>query len=319
MKQLNKCINLKMILGITSFLWIACTSENPEGCDKEISSTNFVPVHIASARIDMEVNTRIDTGTITTSGNKLILFRPAGGGWTAQNEVVYEYRVAEGWVPAATDTLFVDERPSTLYAVYDPQGLVTFTSGTTVTENKLLAQTYTEEQLWFYDNTQTAVVGSQAAAFYLLPAYARITLNITRHPTNYIDGDCHIGDVVLQQDADFVKAATMDIATATLVEEEKSAMGTCLQNMNVNLMPGGRNAEYDKLVPPQRLVNGLKITLEVDGKELSVIVPLPENYLKSGNHYYITLTVTNTGIIVSDVLMKEYTDGDTISSKDTSI
>lgn len=319
MKRMNKRVNLKMILSITSFLWVACTPENPEGWDKETSSGNLVPVHIASAQVDMETNTRINAGVITTSGSRLILFRPAGGGWAAQNEVVYEYRVADGWVPAATDTLFVDERPSSIYAVYDPQGLVTFASGTTVTENKLEAQAYAEDQLWFYDNSQTAVVGSQAAAFYLLPAYARITLNITRHPTNYIDGDCHIGGVVLQKDADFVQAAAMDIATATLANEEKSATGICLQNMDVDLIPGGKNADYDKLVPPQQLVDGLKITLDVDSKALSVTVPLPEDCLKSGNHYYITLTVTNTGIVVSDVLMKEYTDGGTIISKDTAI
>lgn len=320
MKRMSKCMNLKIFLGITSsFLWSACTPEHPEGHDKEISSGNFAPVYIAAARVDMEAATRIDAGIIIVPGSRLVLFRPAGGGWEAQNEVLYEYRAADGWVPATTDTLFVDERPSALYAVYDPQGLVTFTPGTTVTENKLLAQAYAEDQLWFYDNSQTTVTGSRAAAFYLLPVYARITLNITRHPANYIDGDCHIGDVVLQQGADFVQAAVMDIATATLAEENKSATGICLQNMNVDLVPGGKNDGYDKLVPPQRLVDGLKITLNVDGKELSVIVPLPENCLKSGNHYYITLTVTNTGIVVSDILMKEYTDGGTIISKDTGI
>ena len=135
-------MNLKIFLGITSsFLWIACTPEHPEGHDKEISSGNFAPVYIASARVDMEAATRIDAGIITVPGSRVVLFRPAGGGWEAQNEVLYEYRAADGWVPATTDTLFVDERPSALYAVYDPQGLVTFTPGTTVTENKLLKRT----------------------------------------------------------------------------------------------------------------------------------------------------------------------------------
>ena len=319
MKRMNKCMNLKMLLGTTFFLWIACTPEHPEDRDKEISFGNFAPVHIASARVNIEAATRIDEGVITDPGSRLVLFRPGGGGWKAQNEVPYEYRAADGWVPATTDTLFVDERPSALYAVYDPQGLVTFAPGTTVTKNKLLAQAYAEDQLWFYDNSQTTVIGSRAAAFYLLPAYARITLNITRHPTNYIDGDCHIGDVVLQQGADFVQAAVMDIATATLSGEEKTTAGICLQDMNTDLLPGEKNAKYDKLVLPQKLVDGLKITLNVDSKELSVIVPLPESSLKSGNHYYITLTVTNTGIVVSDILMKEYTDGGTIISKDTGI
>lgn len=312
-------MDLKMILCITSCLWIACTSENPEGWDKEVFSDKFVPVNIASVRVDMEAATRINTGVITTPGSKLILFRPAGVGWGAQNEVVYEYRVAEGWTPAATDTLFVDERPSPLYAVYDPHGLVTFNAGTTITENKMVAQSFAEEQLWFYDNSQNAVVGSRAAAFYLLPAYARITLNITRHLTNYIDGDCHVGNVVLQQGANFVQTAAIDIATSTLKEEEITTSGTCLQNMNIDLAPGEKNAEYDKLVPPQKLVDGLKISLNVDSKDLSVTVSLPEGSLKSGNHYYITLTVTNTGIIVSDILMKEYIEGTSIISKDTGI
>ena len=271
-------------------------------CSEEVSiGDSFgesVPLGVSSLHLDCELATRAGGTPVTTDDATIAVFLTNTGGYTPMYNKTYTYS-GGNW--SSTDPVCVDKRTGKALAVYDPNGLVSFGTNSTVTTNTLQAQAYDEKKLWYYDNTNgTGINNTIPAAFSMKCAYSRLKLSIKRHATNYV-GNCNITNVNIKHSTgtNFFVSRTLDISAGTNGGSATAGGWTYALNTG-NMAANATNTAYDVLVPPQPVSGGLTITLTVDGVNRAITVPAAQfsNNLTAGQQYTISMIITDAEIVL---------------------
>lgn len=269
-------------------------------CSEEVSIGDYfgesVPLGVSSLHLDCELATRAGGTPVTTDDATIAVFLTNTGGYTPMYNKTYTYS-GGNW--SSSDPICVDKRTGKALAVYDPNGLVSFGTNSTVTTNTLQAQAYDEKKLWYYDNTNgTGINNTIPAAFSMNPGYSRLSFSISRH-ANYPLA-CKVSQIVIKPSSgNFYTAARVNIADGSLT-------GTTVANYTINtsalpvnstgIAIGTPDTSIDYLFPAQTC-NGLTITLTVDGKNLSVTVPNSSfSAFSPGIRYTVQMEITSVGV-----------------------
>lgn len=282
-------------------------------CSEEVSVDDSfgesVPLGVSSLRLDGELATRAGGTPVTTDGATIAVFLTNTGGYTPMYNKTY---TCSGGNWSSTDPVCVDTRTGKALAVYDPNGLVSFGTNSTITTNTLQAQAYDEKKLWYYDNTNgTGINSTIPAAFSMKPAYSRLSFSISRH-ANYPLA-CKVSQIVIKPSSgNFYTNARVNIADGSLT-------GTAVANYTINtsamsmntagLIVGTPDTSIDQLFPAQSLAAGagLTFTLTTDRKDHSVTVPAATfNKIQAGVHYTVQLEITGVGIVVGSVTTADW-------------
>lgn len=290
-------INIGLFILLSGFLCASCSEEAAEAAGEHPFGKS-VPLGVSSLRLEGEVATRAGGTPVTTDGAAIKVFLTNVGGYTAMYNKPY---TCTGGTWSSTDPIYVDKRAGKALAVYDPNGLVSFSANSTVTTNALQARAYDETKLWYYDNTNGVGVNSTTpAVFSMIPAYARLKLSIKRHATNYVSGNCNITNVNLKNSSgsNFFVSRTLDISNGANGGSATAGGWTYALNSG-NIAANATNTAYDVLVPPQPVSGNLTITLTIDGVNRAVNIPAAQftsNALAVGRQYTIALTITDTAV-----------------------
>jgi len=286
------------------------------GCNGDMlemqSGDGMVPVEVNNVlSVNADITESRAALPVNTDGVKMGVFRMAGSGYTAQDNVEYTYTTGR-WT--STTPILVGAQASNLCAYY-PYNSITFTSGTNAT---LEAGKYEAGKDVSYATSAGSTVTNQTpeAAFAMKHAYARIKLAIKRSGSNF-HGNCNISTVNLRNNTNFFVNRTLNISTDSYTGSANTGGWTYTLNTG-NMDAGSINNAYDVLVPPQTVSSGLKITLVVDGVERSATIPATSfsNNLNAGSQYSISLLLTDLEVIPNgNVSITDWvTDNTTIES-----
>lgn len=260
-----------------------------------------VPVQVEAGLAD-EVVTRAGDTPITTEGAQIGVFRTTQNGYTAKYNVKYTYRTATSSWSAASGELAVDSRAAKLTAYYDPNNVVTFASATSAeTEPLALAlRQYDATKLWYYDLTAATITSANARiAFGMKQAYARLTFSLSRN-ADY-PAACKVTRIAITSAGGTIftaaKANLIDGTVTGCNSSSSYTLSTFSWAMGTGgIAPGVTDTSAELLVPPQTC-NGLKVTLTVDGKGLSVTIPadkFPE--FAAGTRYTVEVQISGAGV-----------------------
>lgn len=258
-----------------------------------------VPLSVSGLTLSEEASSRVAAGVVASDGAAIGVFRLAFSGYMPEHNRAYTYSAADGgWGSDAP--LFVDSRQAKIAGVYDPDNVGAFPASntSTVSSTKLTAQTYDDTQVWYFDNSHTAVTCfASSVAFKMQPVYSRITLQIERD-ASYLS-DCKITEVTLSSGGVFFNNLPFDIASGALQGSATAYNGTdkpLLTKADGFLtIPSGTTTaqEIDLLLPPQAIQSaGLLLSIKVDGQVRSVTIPyasLPK--LASAMQYTVPLKI----------------------------
>lgn len=300
-------INIGLSALLSGFLLCASCSEEVSVGD---SFGESVPLGVSSLHLDGELATRSGGTPVTTDDATIAVFLTNTGGYTPMYNKTYTYS-GGNW--SSTDPVCVDKRTGKALAVYDPNGLVSFGTNSTVTTNTLQAQAYDEKKLWYYDNTNGTGINSTNAvlAFSMKPAYSRLSFSISRH-ANYPLA-CKVSQIVIKPSSgNFYTNARVNIADGSLTGTAVASYAINTSALPVNstgIAIGTPDTSIDQLFPAQSLAAGagLTITLTTDGKDHSVTVPAATfNKIQAGVHYTVQLEITGVGIVVGSVTTADW-------------
>ena len=243
---------------------------------------------VLSAGTDIAISRA--SSSIITDGAKMGVFRMAGSGYDAQDNVEFTYSSSTGKWANTSDPILVGIQATALCAYY-PFNSATF-NGTTAS---LKAQKYEPgKDLSYAINSETPVNNANPdATFAMKHAYARIKMSIRRE-ANY-QGNCNVADVNIKDTYGFGDQSLLDIKTGEYSELIRIGAGwRCYLNTG-SIPPGATNTDYDVLVSPQPITDGLTIRINVDDINRDVAIN-PEyigNELKAGSQYHIKLALTD--------------------------
>lgn len=268
-------------------------------CSEEVSSDDSfgesVPLGVSSLRLDGELATRAG-GTVITDDATIAVFLTNTGGYTPMYNKTY---TCSGGNWSSTDPVCVDKRTGKALAVYDPNGLVSFGTNSTITTNTLQAQAYDEKKLWYYDNTNgTGINNTIPAAFSMKCAYSRLSFSISRH-ANYPLA-CKVSQIVIKPSSgNFYTNARVNIADGSLTGTAAANYTINTAAMSINtagIAAGATDTSVDHLFPAQTC-NGLTITLTTDGKDMSVTIPGSSfSIFSPGIRYTVQIEITSVGV-----------------------
>lgn len=282
------------LLALFSGLLCASCSEDVSGGD---SFGESVPLGVSSLHLDGELATRAGGTPVTADGATIGVFLTNAGGYTPMYNKTY---TCSGGNWSSTDPVCVDKRTGKAVGVYDPNGLVSFGANSNVTTNNLQAQAYDETKLWYYDNTTGASVNNTNAvlAFSMKPAYSRLSFSISRH-ANY-PLSCKISQIVIKlSSGNFYTNARVNIADGSLTGTAVASYAINTSTLPMNspgIAAGTTDTSIDYLFPPQSC-NGLIITMTIDGKDLSVTIPVSSfSTFSPGIRYTVQVEITSAGV-----------------------
>lgn len=283
------------------------------GCSTETGSQaapGTVPLNVGGLRLDTETVTRSEGTPVTREGASIGVFLTGEGGYTPAYNKTYTYS-GGNW--SSNDPVYVDNRTGRVLGVYDPHGLVSFGTNTTVTTNPLQAQDFDENRLWYYDNTTGAGVSNihPVLAFNMKCAYTRLSLSISRNPTYQFD--CKVSRIVIKPSAgSFYTEARVDIADGSLTGTTAASYAIDTSGMPMNttgLVAGFPDSSIDLLLPAQTLAAdaGLTFILTTDGNDHSVTVPAATfNTLLPGMRYVVQLEMSGIGVVTGSVTVADW-------------
>lgn len=307
-----------------ALLLAACGSEQ----DSPVGPPSGEPValSIGSARLtatadprdsDHAPGTRAGGGTvINTEGAKLHLFRTAGtDGYDPMYDVACTY---SGGKWTSEHPIYMDSRTAAVYACYDPHGVVSFGANSTTTSSTVSFVDYADNDMWYFDNTHTAVNCTNAEPdFTLQCAYSRLAFSIARdadYPTA-----CKVSNLRLQPTSGtFTNAAKVDLVTGkltggtTLAAYDKDTKS--LPMYTAGIPSGTPDTSVELSIPVQDLPASaqLKITLTVNEVDYSATLTTAQLAKFEGSvRYTVYLSIKPKGLAVESVTLKDWTDATT--------
>lgn len=323
-RTLQKPVLCTLYCGI-ALLFAACGGEQ----DSPVGPPAGEPValSIGSARLTATADTRgsdssapgtrAGSGTaIETDGAKLRLFRTAGtDGYDPMYDVACTY---SGGKWTSEHPIYMDSRTAAVYACYDPYGVVSFGANSTITSSTVSFGDYTDNQMWYFDSSHTAMNCTNAESdFTLQCAYSRLAFHIAR------DADypfaCKVSNIRLQPTiGTFTNAAKVDLSTSKLTGGAALAAynkDTKSLGMYTTGIPSGTpDTGVELSIPAQDLPAAaqLKITLNVDGVDYSATLTRTQLAKFEGSmRYTVYLSIKPKGLAVESVTLKAWTDATT--------
>lgn len=292
---------LTVLIAATAVLLCGCSGD--AGLP-DVSASACVPLGVGGLYLEAAPATRAGT-PVATNGATIGVFLTNEGGYTPVYNKTYTL-TSDNW--GSADPVYVDNRTGKAVAVYDPHHLVTFGANSTVTTGTLQAQSYSENLLWYYDNTTGAAVSSTNSmlAFSMKCAYSRLSFSILRN-AGY-SPSCKVSRIVIKPSADtFYTAARVDITDGALTGTTSAdyIIDTSALPINtVGISAGFTDTSIDHLFPAQTLAAGagLAFTLTVDGRNYSATVPAATfNEIRAGVQYTVHLEIAGSGMTVGSV------------------
>lgn len=308
-----------------ALLFAACGSEQ----DSPVGPPAGEPValSIGSARLTATADargsgsnvpdTRAASGTvINTDGAKLRLFRTAGtGSYKAMYDVACTY---SGGKWTSEHPIYMDSRTAAVYACYDPHNAVSFGTNSTTTASTISFGDYADNDMWYFDNTHTAVNCTNAEPdFTLQCAYSRLAFHIARdaeYPTV-----CKVSNIRLQPTTGtFTNAAKVDLATGkltggvTLAAYNKDTKSLSMYTTGIPSATPDESVEL--MIPAQDLPTSaqLKITLNVNEVDYSATLTTAQLAKFEGSvRYTVYLSIKPKGLAVESVTLKAWTEATT--------
>lgn len=310
-----------------ALLFAACGSDQ----DSPVGPPSGEPValSIGSARLAADADargsdssapdTRADDGTsIKTDGAKLRLFRTAGTGYDPMYDVACMYSTANGGKWTSEHPIYMDSRKAAVYACYDPHDVVSFVANSTTTSSTISFSDYTDNQMWYFDNSHTEVNCTSAEPdFTLQCVYSRLAFSIAR------DADypfaCKVSNICLQPTTGtFTNGAKVDLSTGKLTGGTALAAynkDTKSLSMYTTGIPSGTPDNSVELsIPAQDLPTSaqLKITLTVNDVDYSATLTRTQLAKFEGSvRYTVYLSIKPKGLAVESVTLKDWTDATT--------
>lgn len=290
----------------------ACCQQQDEAIARQNLPDESVPVEV-SASVFADVVSRAQTAVELTEGT-MGIFRLAANDYTSLENIQYGKVASEAWKPATT-TIYVGANPASLCA-YSPYGAVSFSDAAKKTVATLTAQPYAAAKDMSYATTGGSDIWKKTpqAEFQMIRAYSRLKFAVTRDAS--YPNACKVTKITLApQSGTILTNNTLDISTGT------TGSGTAEANYETSItttistagVASGAtdDSSIDLLMIPQSLtaMNGLNVTLTVDGIGYSVVVPKANlGELTAGNQYTVSLTMKGKAIEIEGVnITKEWT------------
>lgn len=312
-RNLTQPLVIVLLCGLSA-LAAGCGTESDSAVP--LPSGNPVPVSVGSARLSGTVSaTRAgdESGTDVEADNaKLRLFRTNANGYAAMYDIASTYSTTSSqWT--SEQPIYVDSRKATVYACYDPNNVVTFGANSTITTSTLSIGDYNANQMWYFDNSHTAVDCFNASPdFRLKCVYARLAFHIARDVT--YPTACKVGSISIKPTAgSFLNAARFDLSTGKITSGSTLAVYSkdtkSLPMYTAGISSDTPDTGIDLMVPAQTLSagSGLRVTLNVDGLDYSATIPSDKlNDFVQSTRYVAYLKVVPGGLEISSVTTTDW-------------
>lgn len=323
--KLNMNINTSVAaIYAMMLLLVACSQERTLFPTEK---TDSVPLSVF-ASFKADVTTRA-TAQPLPEGSSIGVFLVGDVNYTSQNNVKYTCQPDDEWT--SETSVWVGGKRAKLCAYY-PYGKVAF-SADTPTQTTLKNQAYTENADWWYakDNAAVTVTNlSPKIEFLLEKPYSQLSLEMIRNGRYPLQ--CKITNVRIELEGgdSMVDTGTFDIKDGSLqnitnLTSYSYPTSGPMHDTGLGVGEAARDTTCNYLFIPQTLVSGLKLTLTIDEREFSVIVP-QEHFgeLVAGKRHVVRLDIRGgIPINIVDVTTKEWQSlplldgGDATTIKDT--
>ena len=196
--------------GLLKILLIAALIAVLAGCKKENGSPNTTdgtktPLSISSALLAKVVT---KSGTVITTGGKIGVFQTATtGGYSAQNNVEYDY-VSSAWTVAVpANTIYLNNNNASVCAYYPYNAAIT-----SATNVALTSQLYSSANDLSFAISSTVRNAAPSANLTMNHAYSQITFKLQKDPT--YTGTGAISQIVISNTG-ILSGNTLDITSGT--------------------------------------------------------------------------------------------------------
>ena len=320
--KLNMNINTSVAaIYAMMLLLVACSQERTLFPTEK---TDRVPLSVFTS-FKADVTTRA-TAQPLPEGSSIGVFLIADANYTPQSNVKYTCQPDDEWT--SETSVWVGGARAGLCAYY-PFGKVTFSADTRTT---LKNQAYTEDADWWYakDNAAVTVTNlSPEIEFLLEKPYSQLSLEMIRNGRYPLQ--CKITNVRIELDngESMVDQGTFDIKDGSLqnttdVTSYSYPTSGPMHDTGLGVGEAARDTTCNYLFVPQTLASGLKLTLTIDEREFSVIVPQTDlGELIAGKRHVVRLDIRGgIPINIVEVTTKEWQStsldgGDATTIKDT--
>lgn len=321
--KLNMNINTSVVaIYAMMLLLVACSQERTLFPTEK---TDSVPLSVFTS-FKADVTTRA-TAQPLPEGSSIGVFLIADANYVIpQSNVKYTYQPDDEWT--SETPVWVGGARAGLCAYY-PYGRVTFSA---VTQTTLKNQAYTEEADWWYAKDNAAVTVNNLSPqieFLLEKPYSQLSLEMIRNGRYPLQ--CKITNVRIELDNGdpMVDTGTFDIKDGSLqnttdVTSYSYPTSGPMHDTGLGVGEAARDTTCNYLFVPQTLASGLKLTLTIDEREFSVIVPQADLAgLVAGKRHVVRLDIRGgIPINIVEVTTKEWQStefdgGDATTIKDT--
>lgn len=323
--KLNMNINTSVAaIYAMMLLLVACSQERTLFPTEK---TDSVPLSVFTS-FKADVTTRA-TAQPLPEGSSIGVFLIADANYTAQNNVKYTCQPDSVWT--SETSVWVGGKRAKLCAYY-PFGKVAFFADTP-TQTTLKNQAYTKDADWWYakDNAAVTVTNlSPEIVFSLEKPYSQLSLEMIRNGRYPLQ--CKITNVCIELEGgeSMVGTGTFDIKDGSLQNTTDVAFYSYptsgpMHDTGLGVGEAARDTTCNYLFIPQILASGLKLTLTIDEREFSVLVPQEHlGELIAGKRHVVRLDIRGgIPINIVDVTTKEWQSlppldgGDATTIKDT--
>lgn len=321
--KLNMNINTSVAaIYAMMLLLVACSQER---ILFPTEKTDSVPLSVFTS-FKADVTTRA-TAQPLPEGSSIGVFLIADANYVIpQSNVKYTYQPDDEWT--SETPVWVGGARAGLCAYY-PYGRVTFSA---VTQTTLKNQAYTEDADWWYAKDNAALTVNNLSPqinFLLEKPYSQLSLEMIRNGRYPLQ--CKITNVriELENGDSMVDTGTFDIKDGSLqnttdVTSYSYPTSGPMHDTGLGVGEAARDTTCNYLFVPQALASGLKLTLTIDEREFSVIVPQADlGGLVAGKRHVVRLDIRG-GIPINIVEVttedwgspKEVNGGDATTIKD---
>lgn len=305
--KLNMNINTSVAaIYAMTILLVACSQERTLFPTEK---TDSVPLSVFTS-FKADVTTRA-TAQPLPEGSSIGVFLIADANYvTPQSNVKYTYQPDDEWT--SETSVWVGGARAGLCAYY-PYGKVTFSA---VTQTTLKTQAYTEDADWWYAKDNVAVTVNNLSPqinFLLEKPYSQLSLEMIRNGRYPLQ--CKITNVRIELDNgdSMVDTGTFDIKDGSLqnttnVTSYSYPTSGPMHDTGLGVGEAARDTTCNYLFVPQALASGLKLTLTIDERDFSVIVPQADLAgLVAGKRHVVRLDIRGgIPINIVEVTTKEW-------------
>lgn len=324
--KLNMNININTSVAAIYAMMLLLVACSQERTLFPTEKTDRVPLSVFTS---FKADVTRATAQPLPEGSSIGVFLIGDANYTPQSNVKYTCQPDDEWT--SETSVWVGGKRAKLCAYY-PFGKVTF-SADIQTQTTLKNQAYTEDADWWYAKDDAAVTVTNLSPeikFLLEKPYSQLSLEMIRNGRYPLQ--CKITNVriELENGDPMVDTGTFDIKdgslqnTTDLTSYSYPTSGP-MHDTGLGVGEAARDTTCNYLFVPQTLASGLKLTLTIDEREFSVLVPQEHlGKLVAGKRHVVRLDIRGgIPINIVEVTTKEWQSlppldgGDATTIKDT--